>query len=471
VYKACKLSPSSTRRDIDWQQGGFMSLKVSVSGIRGVIGNTLDAESLVRWASAFGNWLPDGPVVLTRDSRPSGPMIESAVEAALRSTGHDVVRAGLLSTPASEYLVQQTDAVGGVIVTASHNPVEWNALKLLRDDGLFLDATQVDELRALHDAPARRHRGALDLGGVSEELGGEKLHRDAILAMKEIDVDAIAAKKIRVVVDAVEGAGGHAVPALLEALGAEVHRLHCGCTGMFPHDPEPTPKNLSELRQVVEELDADLGMAVDPDVDRLALVDRGGVSLSEELTLAVAADFVLERTKGPVVVNLSTTMALDRVAERHGVQIFRSPVGEANVVAEMFVRRAVIGGEGNGGVIYPSLHPGRDAPLGAALVLAAVVGRGSLRACLDRFPNAEMVKFKQELTAEIDRPELWREAAASLGPSGSWNESDGIRYDLGDRWVHLRRSNTENALRIIAEAPDAREAAAMIERVRATMGA
>ncbi len=446
-----------------------MVLKVSVSGIRGVIGETLDAESISRWASAFGNWLPEGPVVLTRDSRPSGPMVEAAVEAALRSTGHDVVRGGLLSTPASEYLVQETDAVGGVIVTASHNPVQWNALKLVRGDGLFLDADQVDELRTLHDASQRKHRRALDLGGLREDLRGESLHRQAILEMKEIDVAAIADRKIRVVVDAVEGAGGHALPALLESLGAEVHRLHCGCTGHFPHDPEPRPENLGELIAAVAALDADLGMAVDPDVDRLALVDRGGVALSEELTLAVATDFVLERTPGPVVVNLSTTMALDRVAERHGVEIFRAPVGEANVVAEMMARGAVIGGEGNGGVIFPALHPGRDAPLGAALVLAAVAHRGSLRQCLDRFPNAEMVKVKLPLDQKNDDPALWKRAAASIGESGSWNERDGIRYDLGDRWVHLRRSNTENALRIIAEAPDAAEATAIIDRVRQAM--
>jgi phosphomannomutase len=398
-------------------------------------------------------------------------MIESAVEAALRSTGHEVVRGGLLSTPASEYLVQETDAVGGVIVTASHNPVEWNALKLVRGDGLFLDAQQVEELVRLYDQPRRQHVGALELGGVREDLRGETLHRQAILDLPMLDVRAVRDRGLRVVVDAVEGAGGHAVPALLEELGAEVTRLHCGCTGIFPHDPEPRPAHLQELLATVAEVDADLGMAVDPDVDRLALVDRGGVAVSEELTLAVAADFVLERLPGPVVVNLSTTMALDRVAELWEQPIYRAPVGEANVVGEMLARGAVIGGEGNGGVILPSLHPGRDAPLGAALVLAAVASRGSLRACLDRFPSAEMVKFKQELRPEIDSPELWKRAAAGLGEKGLWNESDGIRYDLGDRWVHLRRSNTENALRIIAEAPDVAQAEAMIENVRRSMGA
>lgn len=447
-----------------------MTLKVSVSGIRGVVGESLDAESVVRWASAFGQWLPEGPVVVGRDSRPSGPMFESAVEAALHSTGHDVVLAGILSTPATEFLVQETDAVGGVIITASHNPVQWNALKLLRGDGLFLDAAQVERLQALHDAPARRHRGALELGRSRHDERGETLHRDAILALPEIDVEAIRARGWKVVVDAVEGAGGRAVPDLLESLGAEVVRLHCGRSGHFPHDPEPRPDHLGELQERVRDEGADLGVAVDPDVDRLALVDRGGLPVSEELTLAVAADFVLARRPGPVVVNLSTTLAMDHVAHAHGVPIHRAPVGEANVVAEMFAREAVIGGEGNGGVIYPALHPGRDAPLGVALVLAAVTEHGSLRACLDRFPDAEMVKEKLELSPELDRPDLWKRAAAELGEKGNWNESDGIRYDLGDRWVHLRRSNTENALRIIAEAPDRAQATDMIDRVRAAIG-
>ena len=447
-----------------------MTLKVSVSGIRGIVGDSLDAETISRWASAYGERMPEGPIVVARDSRPSGPMIVSAVEAALRSTGHDVVHAGMLSTPGTEMLVQDSDAVGGVIVTASHNPVEWNALKLLRGDGLFLDAEEMADLTRRYDAKRRAHRGALDLGAVSAREDGDELHLTKILALPSIDVDAIRARRLRVVVDAVEGAGGRVVPELLRRLGCEVIEQYCGCTGVFPRDPEPRPEHLGELIERVASEDADLGVAVDPDVDRLALVDRGGIPLSEELTLAVAADHVLAETPGPVVVNLSTTLVIDHVARLHGCPMFRAPVGEANVVAEMFARGAVIGGEGNGGVILPALHAGRDAVLGVAFVLAAVVRHGSLEAARGRFPAAAMAKDKIQLVPEIDDPVRWRAAAEELGSGGGWDDRDGIRYELPDRWVHLRRSNTEPVMRIIAEADSEAAARAMIATVREALG-
>ena len=447
-----------------------MALKVSVSGVRGTIGDGLDAESLVRWASAFGQWLPEGPVVVARDSRPSGPMVVAAVTAGLTSTGHDVIDGGMLTTPTTEMLVQESDAVGGVIVTASHNPVEWNALKLLRGDGLFLNADEIDAVIALERAERRAHRIAIETGKVHTRDDGESIHLDAIEALQFVDVEAIRAAKLRVVIDAVEGAGGGIMPRLMERLGVQVECLYCGCTGLFPRDPEPRADHLHELADKVRETGADLGLAVDPDVDRLALVDKGGVLLSEELTLAVATDHVLAKVKGPVAVNLSTTLAMDAVAARHGVPIFRAPVGEANVVAKMLAENAVIGGEGNGGVILPVLHAGRDAVLGAALVLAAVAARGSLAACLEPLPPASMVKDKLELDESIDHPAKWREAAAALGSDGIWDESDGIRYALSDRWVHLRRSNTEPVLRIIAEAPSVDAARAVVDGVRAALG-
>jgi phosphomannomutase len=444
-----------------------MSLKVSVSGIRGVIGSALDAESLVRWASAFGQWLPEGPVVVARDSRPSGPMVVAAVQAGLMSTGHDVIDAGLATTPTTEMLVQESSAVGGVIVTASHNPVEWNALKLLSADGLFLSAEAIDALVRLESAAGRDHRIAVETGQLSARDDADALHLSAILEL--IDVDAIRAAGLHVVFDAVEGAGGHIVPQLLDLLGVSHDDLYCGCSGHFPRDPEPRADHLGELAAKVADSGADLGLAVDPDVDRLAMIDRGGIALSEELTLAVVADHVLEKTPGPMVVNLSTTLAIDGVAERHGIELFRTPVGEANVVAGMLERGAVIGGEGNGGVIYPALHPGRDAVLGVALVLSAVAARGSLRACLDRLPAAAMAKAKFDLTPEIDDPSRWRSAAQCLGEGGVFDESDGVRYALADRWVHLRRSNTEPVLRIITEAGTEEVAQALVETVRAAL--
>lgn len=444
-----------------------MSLKVSVSGVRGIIGTALDAESLVRWASAFGQWLGPGPVVVARDSRPSGPMVAAAVQAGLMSTGHDVVDAGLATTPTTEMLVQETDAVGGVIVTASHNPVEWNALKLLRADGLFLGAEEIEAVARLEREPSRAHRVAVETGRLSQRDDADDLHLRAILEL--VDVGRIRDAGLTVAFDAVEGAGGRIVPRLLDELGVTHHDLYCGCTGDFPRDPEPRADHLQELAARVADTDADLGLAVDPDVDRLALIDRGGTALSEELTLALVADHVLERTPGPVVVNLSTTLAMDEVARRHGVPLRRTPVGEANVVAAMLADGAVIGGEGNGGVILPRLHPGRDAVLGIALVLDAVAARGSLRAGLERLPDASMAKAKFDLTPALDDPARWRIAAQSLGDGGIFDESDGIRYALPDRWVHLRRSNTEPVLRIITEAPSQEQALELVDRVRAAL--
>ncbi len=441
-----------------------MSLKVSVSGIRGVIGTALDAESLVRWASAYGQWLPAGPVIVARDSRPSGQMVAAAVQAGLMSTGHDVIDAGMATTPTTEMLVQESDAVGGVIVTASHNPVEWNALKLLQQDGLFLSAAEIAAVVELESAASREHKVAVQTGKLSQRHDGDSLHLSSILDL--VDVEAIRAAKLRVVFDAVEGAGGRIVPELLDLLGVEHVDLYCGCTGHFPRDPEPRADHLQELAAKVAESGADLGLAVDPDVDRLALVDRGGIALSEELTLALVTDFVLEKTPGPVVVNLSTTLAMDEVARRHGVTLRRTPVGEANVVAAMLEQKAVIGGEGNGGVIYPALHPGRDAVLGVALVLAAVAARGSLRAGLDRLPESAMVKVKIDLTDGMDDPSRWRSAVQSLGEGGEIDESDGVRYALADRWVHLRPSNTEPVLRIISEAGTENLAREIVDQVR-----
>jgi phosphomannomutase len=443
-----------------------LPLKISVSGLRGIVGQGLDAELVVRFASAFGEWLPAGPVVVARDSRPSGPMIVHAVKAGLLSTGHDVVDAGLITTPTTEYLVQTTDAIGVVIVTASHNPVEWNALKLLRGDGLFLDAEQIAAVVARADAPAREHRAALALGQEHSDPRAERLHLDAILALDLLDPAKIRRAGLRVVVDCVEGAGGVALPTLLRDLGASVVEIGCGRSGLFPHDPEPRPDHLQELSRRVSATGADLGLAVDPDVDRLALVDRGGAPISEESTLVVAADYVLRRRKGPVVVNLSTTLGMDRVAKAHGVPILRTAVGEANVVQKMLQVGAVVGGEGNGGVILPALHPGRDALLGAALVLAAVAEGGSLRACLDRHPPTAMAKDKLALTPELDDPSRWEQALRALGGGGHMDATDGLRYDRGESWIHMRRSNTENALRIIAEAGDASAAQAMIEQVK-----
>jgi len=427
-----------------------VELRVSVSGVRGVIGDGLDAVVAARWAAALGAWLTPGPVVVGRDTRPSGPMIQRAVEAALISTGHDVVDIGVASTPTTEMAVQESNAVGGVIITASHNPQPWNALKLLDGDGLFLTAAD--------NAAVQKHLKAEDghvawdrLGRVSGREGAERQHLDAILALPWLDPDRIAARGLKVAVDAVEGAGGRIVPALLEALGADCVPLHCGLSGLFPHPPEPTPAHLAELGEAVLSSGADLGFAVDPDVDRLVMVDGTGRLLSEELTLAVAVDFLLGQEPGPVVVNLSTTGLIETVAANHGQSVVRTPVGEANVVAEMLVGGAVIGGEGNGGVIYPALHPGRDALVGIAMVLQHLAGTGQgLDAVVAGYPPVAMIKDKFDQEAPFDADRI-RERLHEFG-EGEVDDRDGLRWRGERGWVHMRPSNTEPIVRVIAEA-------------------
>jgi len=441
-----------------------MSLKISVSGIRGVIGDGLDAVSVTRWATAFGTWLPPGPVVVGRDSRPSGPMLLHAVKAALMSTGHRVVDIGLASTPTTEMAVQESDAVGGIILTASHNPQQWNALKLLEGNGLFLNAKQTVELSILH-AAGGGHVPWDCLGSVTTDDGADDLHLDHLLALPWLDPDLIRKACLTAAVDAVEGAGGRIVPALLERLGVRCIPLYCGCTGLFPHPPEPTPAHLGELGEAVAVDGVDIGFAVDPDVDRLVLVDHEGTLLSEELTLAVCIDFLLGKEPGDVAVNLSTTGLIDEVAGRHGSRVHRTPVGEANVVATMLAEKAVIGGEGNGGVIYPALHAGRDALVGIAMVLQMLAEqKTTLKQIVAGYPTVAMVKDKIPQDSPFDAEKV-RELLTGLG-TGEIDDRDGVRWCGEAGWVHVRPSNTEPIVRIIAEAPSEAEARALVERTR-----
>lgn len=440
-----------------------MPLKVSVSGIRGVIGEGFDAQTVTAWATAFGKWLPEGTVVVGRDTRPSGPMVLDAVTAALTSTGHNVVDIGLASTPTTEMAVQHSDAVGGVIITASHNPQQWNALKLLTADGLFLTASEVDEMRELYDTGG--HVSWDKLGTVSQKSGADEFHVESILNLPWLDKDAIAKCGFTAAVDAVEGAGGRIVPMLLEALGVKCLPLFCDMTGQFPHTPEPTPVNLSELGELVAESDADIGFAVDPDVDRLVLVESSGNLLNEEMTLAVAVDFLLGKVLGNVVVNLSTTGLVEVIAEKYGVTVQRAPVGEINVVQKMQSCEAVIGGEGNGGVIYPELHAGRDAVVGIAMVLQFMADSGkSLSDIISDYPAVVMLKEKFDFDGEFDNDTV-ANALNSLGP-GNLDKSDGVRWSSGNSWVHVRASNTEPVVRIIAEAKSLSEVSDLIARTK-----
>jgi phosphomannomutase len=441
-----------------------LPLRVSVSGIRGVIGDGLDAVVVSRWAAAFGAWLPAGPVVVGRDTRPSGPMVFDAVAAALVSTGHDVIDIGIATTPTTEMAVQESGAVGGVIITASHNPQQWNALKFLQGDGLFLTAAENREVRRRYE-DGSGHVAWDKLGSVRSEDGADRLHIDALLKLPWLDRDAIAARGLHAVVDAVEGAGGAIVPRLLEALGVRCTPLYCGLTGNFPHDPEPTPSHLAELSAAVAREGADLGFAVDPDVDRLALVDGTGTALSEEMTLALAADFLLGKTPGAMAVNLSTTGLVEKVAAKHGCRVFRTPVGEANVVETMLAEGCVLGGEGNGGVIYPAVHAGRDALVGIVMLLQALAEHGgSLADMAGALPPVVMVKTKVD-AENLPSPDA---LVAALGP-GEIDERDGLKWLDDHGWVHVRASNTEPVVRIIAEAKDSAAADELIAKVKSIL--
>jgi phosphomannomutase len=441
-----------------------MPLRVSISGIRGVIGDGLDAVTVARWTSALGAWLPEGPVVVGRDSRVSGPMVLDAVTAALASTGHDVWDIGVVTTPTTEIVVQESNAVGGVIITASHNPQQWNALKFLSGTGLFLTAAENREVRQRYE-DGSGHVAFDKLGQVGPRGGADQQHLDAICAVPWLDVDHIRSRNLHAVVDAVEGAGGSIVPALLETLGVRCTPLYCEMSGKFPHDPEPTPSHLGDLCAEVRAQGADLGFAVDPDVDRLALVDGDGRALSEEMTLVLAADFLLGKTPGPMAVNLSTTGLVEKVAEVHGQTVHRTPVGEANVVEAILSHDCILGGEGNGGVIYPTIHAGRDALVGIAMILQAVAESGnSLAEMADALPPVAMVKTKVD-SADLPSGDHLARVLGGLG-EGSIDDRDGLKWIGADAWVHVRPSNTEPVVRIIAEAKDEATAVELIKMVR-----
>lgn len=444
-------------------------LMTSISGIRGVVGAGLTSEVAGRMAAAFGTWAPPGAIVVGRDSRLSGPMMRQAVTGALMSTGHDVIDLGIATTPTTEILVTTHAAAGGIIITASHNPEPWNALKLLNRKGLFLSKQEGEAVLAIERGGSAVHRAWDELGTLREDSAASEVHIRSILQQDWLDPERIASRKLRAVVDCANGAGGVVVPELLRRLGVEVVELHCEPRGRFGRRPEPTPAHLSDLCGAVIEHDAHLGFATDPDADRLGVVSEHGVALFEEYTLALAADFLLARRPGPVTVNLSTTMAMDDVCRRHGVPLYRTPVGEANVVERMLAIGAVIGGEGNGGVILPSVHAGRDALVGMALILQYIAESersvGSLYADL---PQYRMVKRTMALGRSLADSEITELARQEF--DGQLDTTDGVKVTLGDGWLHLRRSNTEPILRAIAESRSEAAAVELVERALRKLG-
>ena len=408
--------------------------------------------------------------MIGRDSRTSGPMLVRAASSGLVSVGCDVVDLGVVSTPTLMLAVETSDALGGIGVTASHNPAEWNALKFAAPEGTFLDADTMSSFLdfALHENPSR---AAWDeLGTVRTDHGATGRHLEAILALPQLDVPALRSRAFKVALDCVRGAGATIMPELLEALGCEVVAINMEADGRFPRDPEPTAANLTELADFVRDQGADIGLAVDPDVDRLSLVDEAGVPLGEDLTLALASAVVLRRTPGIVVTNLSTSGIVEDVARAHGGELVRSPVGEINVARLMQSEGAVVGGEGNGGVILPDLHYTRDAPVAAALILQHLIDEGStLSAAVDRWPVYTIVKKK----VSFPRDELsnaYAELERQLASDGV-DSTDGVRLHWAARqaWLHVRPSGTEPVVRLIAEAPGRSEAEELVERAGAIL--
>ena len=438
-----------------------MALIKSISGIRGTIGGAagegLTPLDVVKYTAAFGTWVLDttqnNTIVIGRDARISGEMISKLVAATLQGLGINVIDLGLSTTPTVEMAVPAKRAGGGIIITASHNPKQWNALKLLNNSGEFISDADGQQVLALGDNESFTFAPVMKLGQYSIDETFLQEHIDAILRLPLVDAEAIKAKNFRVVVDAVNSTGGVAVPMLLNALGVEIiEKLFCEPTGDFAHNPEPLPENLREIARKIEKGSFDLGIVVDPDVDRLALVNEDGTMFGEEYTLVAVADYVLQQNGGGnTVSNLSSTRALRDVAEKHGGSYAAAAVGEVNVVTKMKETNAVIGGEGNGGIIYPELHYGRDSLVGIALFLSHLAKSGlTMTRLRASYPNYYISKNKIELTPEINTDKVL-ELMEKRYAKQPVNTIDGVKIEFDKEWVHLRKSNTEPIIRIYAE--------------------
>ena len=436
---------------------------VSVSGIRGIIGDGLDPQTIVKYTSAYAQFCGKGKIVLGSDGRITGNMVKNIIVGTLLAKGNDVVDIGVCPTPTVLYNVTKLNAVGGIQISASHNPNEWNALKLLNDKGEFMTLEENKEMLGYIEEEKFHYEPWDKLGKLTDYSEGLLNHMEGVLNLPGIDIEAIKKRKFKVLLDCVNGAGSYVMPELLEKFGCEVIQLNCEKTGIFPRLPEPIPENLTETMHAVKNNNADLAVVVDPDVDRLVLITDKGEPFGEEYTITQAVKFVLSQTKGNVVVNLSTTRAVDDVAESFGCQVYRSPVGEANVVVKMKEVDAVIGGEGSGGVIYPALHYGRDALVGTAIILQHLLEFGGTITELKKaLPEYHIVKSK---IAVGDRnPDDVINSLVQKYADEKINTDDGLRIDFDDHWVHFRKSNTEPIIRCIVEAKTESYANELIDR-------
>jgi phosphomannomutase len=447
-------------------------LMVSVSGIRGRVGEALTPEVVAKYAAAFGAWSAQraesanrpARIVVGRDSRVSGPMFHRVVLAALQSVGCDVIDIGLTTTPTCQLAVEHHHAAGGLMISASHNPIEWNALKLIGPSGLFLEAVEGAEMRTLVEGGIPRATWDR-LGAIELDDRAIARHIDRVLAIPYLDVAGIRGRGLPVALDCVRGAGAAIMPELLERLGCRVTAINTETDGRFPRPPEPVAENLGELERLVRTTGAAIGFAVDPDVDRLAIVSNEGKAIGEDFTLALAARVVLRHRRGVVVTNLSTSRIVEDVALAAGVPVIRAPVGEVNVAVRMRDEKSPVGGEGNGGVILSEMHLGRDAPVGAALILQLLHEENrSLSQIVAELPRYVIVKDK------LDRPSAplgtVYEALRAAFPDADADLQDGLRLAWSDRWVHVRPSGTEPIVRVIAEAPTDAAARELVRRSR-----
>ena len=452
-----------------------MTLIKSISGIRGTIGgqpgDNLTPIDAVKFAAAYGIWLKDYSqkanlkVVVGRDARLSGEMIQNLVVYTLIGLGIDVIDLDLSTTPTVEIAVPLEKADGGIILTASHNPKQWNALKLLNEKGEFLDAEQGAKILEIAEKEDFDFSEVDDLGRITKNDAYIDIHIDEVLNLSLVDADTIRKAKFKVVVDGVNSTGGIAIPKLLEALGVEVIKLYCEPTGHFPHNPEPLKEHLGDICDLVLKENADFGIVVDPDVDRLAFISNDGEMFGEEYTLVACADYVLGKTKGNTVSNLSSSRALRDITQKHGGTYEAAAVGEVNVVTKMKANKAIIGGEGNGGIIYPESHYGRDSLVGTALFLMLMAERGgTVKELRDSYPSYFMSKKKIQLTPGLDVDGILK-AMADKYQNEDISTIDGVKVDFAENWVHLRKSNTEPIIRIYTEAKTQNEADGLADRI------
>lgn len=438
-------------------------LMISISGIRGVVGEGLTPEVITAYAAAFGTFCRSGKVIVGRDSRTSGEMVRHAALAGLLSVGCDVQDLGIVPTPTVQLAVEKSDAAGGIAFTASHNPAEWNALKFFSSDGLFLDEAKSSELRAIRDDWQVDYLPWDKIGHVKEYPGAIDDHITAVLNNPLFDLPAIRKRNFRVAVDAVCGAGSNLIPQFLEELGCQVVKLNCQINGCFPRNPEPLSEYIGELSRLVSQETCDLGLALDPDADRLSIVDEKGRPIGEEYTLVLAARLVLSHQPGSLVTNVSTTRALDDVALQAGVPIHRTKVGEIHVVKKMQDVNAVIGGEGNGGVIFPGIHLARDSAVGTAMILQTLIEeQKTLSDIMRTLPHYVITKRKIPIT-DIHPDEILAQLSAHFSDNEQ-DRTDGLKVLTPEGWFQMRPSNTEPILRVYAEGKDLATAEALAQQ-------